>query len=733
MLSKYPSILILFLLPILASGQQDSTTDAPGVLEEVVVSGYRLTSPIELDSSLTLFNAETIDRASVQHFEELVQMVPNMNFSGEGSRARYFLLRGLGEREQYEGAPNPSVGFFIDDVDLSGIGGVGGLFDIDQVEVLRGPQSARYGSSALAGVVYMRSAAPTTDPSMHGELTAGGDGLYSAGIAASGPLGEQINGRIALQHFQQDGFRDNVYLGDDDTNGRDELTARAKLDWNFAAGWNALLTGLWLDFDNGYDAFSVDNGDTVQSDKPGQDSQQTHAASLRITGPLGGGMEFVSITSYTNSDIYFSFDGDWGNDAFWRRYGKYAYDYVYQNPRTRNTQGQELRLVSTPTSRLFGGTTDWVVGISANRLDEDNAINSIGIYDDSAEENFCAPCRTDRQIESQYRADTLALFGSLDQQLNERWSLSAGLRLEHWEAEYQDRWQDINYPGVPPEGDSCTQFDCQPGDDLWGGHLSISYEWRQTLRGYARVARGFKSGGFNPSLAALQTVSQLGPEFIAYEPEHLWNYEAGLKGVWLNGRLSGNLSAFIMDRKNAQLSQSSQQVPFDPNSFVFVTYNGDAKVRGLEADWSWQWTETLELHGTLGLLDSKIRNTPKTAVISPNAINRELAYAPSWTLNLGASWNGANGWFGRVDFSASDGYYFDISHNQASDSYALVKLRIGKNWGRWTLSAWGRNIFDEKYATRGFYFGNEPPLFENTLYTKFGDPANFGGTLEYHY
>jgi outer membrane receptor protein involved in Fe transport len=726
-------VLILILIPALAWAQPASAERPEDVLEEVVVSGYRLTSPLELDTSLTLLDAAAIEHASVQHFEELVPLVPNMNLSGDGQRARFFQLRGLGELEQYEGAPNHSVGFFVDDIDLSGIGRVGGLFDIGQVEVLRGPQSARYGSSALAGVVYMRSTDPSDESSVRGELTAGGDGLFSAGAATGGALSERFSGRISLQHFEQDGFRDNVFLGRDDTNGRDERTLRAKLAWNFAPDWEALLTGLFLDFDNGYDAFTVRNDDIVHSDHPGRDEQETRAASLRVSGPQGEGLELVSITSYADSDILFSFDGDWGNGDFWRGYGEYIYDYVYRNPRQRDSLAQELRLLSTPAGRLFGGSTDWVLGVYGHRLEEDNAISSTGVYDDSGAENFCAPCLTDRQIESHYRADTLALFGSLDAQLNPRWTLSAGLRYEYWQADYRDTWADINYPGVPPGGDSCTQFDCSPDDDLWGGHFALSYDWRSGLRSYARIARGFKSGGFNPSLAALQGVAVLGPEFIPYQAEYLWNYELGLKGNWLDGRLAADLALFYMDRDNAQLSQSSQQVPFDPNSFVFVTYNGDARVHGLEASLTWAVTEALELHGSLGLLDSEIRVTDKTAAVSPGAIGRELAHAPSYTLNLGATWTSAGGWFGRLDFNASDAFYFDISHNQESSSYRLVNLRIGKEWGRWALSAWGRNIFDEDYATRGFFFGNEPPAFENTLYTKFGDPANFGITLQYRH
>jgi len=373
------------------------------------------------------------------------------------------------------------------------------------------------------------------------------------------------------------------------------------------------------------------------------------------------------------------------------------------------------------------------MGVFWQRLEEDNRISSSGVYDDSGEENWCPPCLTDRQISSEYEARTMALFGSLDSALTEQLGLSLGLRYEHWDARYNDDWQDLNYPGNPPGGDSCSQFDCDPSASMWGGHLALSYEWKPGLRGYGRIARGFKAGGFNPSLAALQGVAVLGPEFIPYQPEYLWNYELGLKGLGLNGSLSYELTMFYMDRDQAQLSQSSQQVPFDPNSFVYVTYNGEARSYGTEASVNWQLNDAWQVHGSLGLLDTKIRESDKTEAVSPTATNRSLAHAPPYTLNLGATYSGRSGWFARLDFNAIDAFYFDISHNQKSKAYQLVNLRIGKQWGSWTLSVWARNLFDEDYATRGFYFGNEPPWFENTLYTRFGDPRSYGLTLSYHY
>jgi iron complex outermembrane receptor protein len=727
-------VLSALALPGAVHGAELNEIDSPdSILEEIIVSGYRSTSPLELNASLTLFDSETIQLSTVEHFEELVQMIPNMNLSGEGSRARYFQLRGVGEREQYEGAPNPSVGYIIDDIDLSGIGGVASLYDVQQIEILRGPQSARYGSSALAGVIYMRSTPPAEQTSMNVELTAGNDGLFSIGAAVGGRLSDNSSGRLSLHNFESNGFRGNDYLDRDDTNGRDELTARGKLHWSFADDWNALLTGMYMDFDNGYDAWTVRNDDITHSDKPGRDSQKTRAGSMRLRGPLNDHVDLVSITGLADSDILFSYDGDWGNDDFWQQYGNYIYDYEYINPRERSSLNQEFRLLSSPEGRLFNDSTDWVMGVFVQRLKEDNQISSTGIYDDSGEENYCPPCLTDRQISSEYEADTLALFGSLDSRLGEKLGLSVGLRYERWDASYDDEWRDLNYPDNPPGGNSCSRFDCEPSENMWGGHLALSYDWQENLRSYVRIARGFKAGGFNPSLAALQGVAVLDPEFIPYQPEYLWNYEVGLKGLWLDGSLSGDLALFYMDRNDAQLSQSSQQVPFDPNSFVFVTYNGDARVYGLEASAYWQINEAWQLHGSLGLLDTKIRESEKTLAVSPNAVNRDLAHAPPYTLNIGTTYTAPGGWFARLDINAIDAYYFDISHNRQSDAYRLVNLRVGKQWGAWALSAWTRNLFDEDYATRGFYFGNEPPLFENTLYTRFGEPRTYGITLSYDY
>ena len=163
--------------------------------EITVTADFRERSVNELPASITVLAEEAIESLAVQHFVELVNVVPNLSWSGDGHRARYFQIRGVGELEQYQGAPNPSVGFLIDDIDFSGIGTVATLFDMGQVEVLRGPQGTRYGANALGGLIYMQSAAPTTEFESRAQLTVGGDDTLAAGFAAGGALSD--DGRVA--------------------------------------------------------------------------------------------------------------------------------------------------------------------------------------------------------------------------------------------------------------------------------------------------------------------------------------------------------------------------------------------------------------------------------------------------------------------------------------------------------------------------------------------------------
>jgi len=674
-------------------------------LEEIVVTAdFREIDAQALPRSVSVLDAAELESTRLQHFEEITLLVPNLNWSGEGSRARYFQMRGIGELEQYEGAPNPSVGFLIDDIDFSSIGAVATLFDVERVEVLRGPQGTRYGANALGGLVYVRSMSPPERPSADFELTSGSDDTVALGAAVGGPLGDSSGYRVSVHRYQSNGFRDNVYLGRDDTYGRDELAARAKLRFEPGDRVSIETTALYLDMDNGYDAWTIDNGYDVHSDRPGRDAQRSVAASVRVDAELER-FDVVGIAGLSSTDATFSFDADWGNPELW---APVVYDFFSRNERERRALNQELRLLSKPGA-IAGGRGEWLVGIYALELDETNDRLDEGVLDDGVFEPFVLeqPAATD------YDASSVAVFGQVDIALTETVELTTGVRWERRTADYVDTYGNF----------------FSPEDRMLGGELALAWRFSDGWTVYGRLARGYKAGGFNVSFAGVDfdEVDGVTPEQIEFGAESLLSLEAGVKGSWLDGRLRADVGLFESRRDDQQIKIPLQLRLGDPSSFLFLTENAEeGRDRGVEASVDWLPTERVRLFGRLGLLDTKIVDFS----VYPALEGREQAHAPRYSYTLGAEYRDDR-WFGRVELGGRDGFFFDYSHDQRSTSYTLVNVKAGRQFGRLGVELWARNLFDEDYAVRGFFFGNEPPDFPDKLYVRLGDPRHVGVTFKY--
>lgn len=672
---------------------------AEHALDEIVVTAdYRERTLAEIPLSVSVIDADTINGAAVQHFEELIAIVPNMNWSGDGHRARYLQIRGVGELAQYQGAPNPSVGFIIDDIDFSGIGGIATLYDMGRIEVLRGPQGTRYGANALAGLVYMQSADPDEQIAGQIRLTAGQDDALGFGAAVGGPLGTTAGYRLSAYRYTSNGFRNNPYLDRADTNGRKELSVRGKLLWSAGDDWNFKLATMLADVDDGYDAFAIDNSLTVLSDNPGKDAQKSVGGSFKAVWSGAQSFALTSISSFADSDIDFSFDADWGNADAW---SPVTYDYVSLNNRQRQSLSQEFRLASTSDGRIFSDSTDWLFGMYVNRLDEDLSTINLGEYFDPGY-NFADSL--DVRLVSEFEALTTALFGQLDFGLSDSATLSIGLRLERRSTDYRDS-----------NGLSLT-----PSDSMIGGELSYSHTIADSVTVFGTISKGYKAGGFN-----LGFVPQGRREF---GQESLWNYEIGIKSILDDGRLMINGSVFYSTRQDQQVETSLQLNPNDPASFVYFTDNAaTGKTTGIEADLRWLPTESFEIYANLGLLRAEFADFSTPLV---DLTGRDQAHAPRYTFAAGGIYRHASGLFARLDFSARDAFFFDVSHDQKSDAYSLANARLGFSADRWTAEIYARNLFDTEYAVRGFYFGNEPPDFPATLYIRQGDPRQIGFTVD---
>jgi outer membrane receptor protein involved in Fe transport len=696
---RYPVLILgtvftsfLFASPTVAEAQ---------TIEEIIVTAdFRERAASEIPASVTALDAEAIEQLAVQHFEELINVVPNLNWSGDGHRARYLQIRGVGELEQYQGAPNPSVGFLVDDIDFSGIGTIATTFDVERIEVLRGPQGTRYGANALAGLVYVQSTLPSAEREGRVQLTAGSDDTLAGGVALGGALAtdESLLFRVSAHHHESNGFRDNSYLGRDDTNGRDETTLRGRLRWLPSDSLSVDLAALFADVGDGYDAFAIDNSLTMLSDKPGRDTQESLGGSLRIEWSALSWATLTSITAAADSDIDFDFDADWGNDDSW---APVTYDFVSLSDRSRRTVSQEFRFASSEEGRIFGGTTDWLAGLYVLELEDDLVTTNRGDYFDPG---FDFAFSLDDTFGSRYEATNVALFGQLDHDLGAATRLSVGLRVERRSTDYTDT----------------AELSASPSETMSGGDITLTHDHSDELTSFLSLSRGYKAGGFN-----LGIVPEDRREFDA---ESMWNLEAGIKSSFLDGAAMLNLSAFYSRRDDQQVRTSFQLDPGDPASFVFFTDNAaEGRTLGLEAELRWAIGDTLDLYANVGLLNAEFEDfvTPQV-----DLSGRAQAHAPDYTFAAGASYRHPSGIFARLDVTARDAFYFDVSHDQASLSYELANARVGYEADTWSIQLWARNLFDRYYAVRGFYFGNEPPDFPNKLYTRAGDPRQLGVTFD---
>ena len=683
---------------------------AVGELDEVIVTATLRPQPALAEAgSVSVLDARTLRDAGQQHFEDALALVPNLNWAGDTSRPRYFQLRGIGELEQYQGAPNPSIGFLIDDIDFSGLGSAATMFDIDRVEVLRGPQGTRYGANALGGLIYVASAAPEPDLDGRVEIGAGDYRTQSYGAVLTGPLAALDSSfRLAAQRYTSDGFYHNVYLNRYDTNGRDELTLRGRWRYQPSEQLQVDLSVLHVQLDNGYDAFSPDNTRVTYSDQPSVDAQHSSGASLRVTYSGLGPATLTGIGTYAQTHVKYGYDGDWGNPAYW---APYVDEFTELQYRDRRTESLELRLGTAPSHGLA-----WLVGAYAAELSETLNDTSAGNSNDP----FNGPYAQDTLVTSGYRARNYALFGVLDGDLGGRVRWSAGLRGERRTASYQDLTQDF-------VGGTASANDFRPADWLWGGHASLDYRLRPTETLYLQLARGYKAGGFNLSQG-------LSADQVLFRPEADWNLEAGYKAELLGRRLRVTADVFVLARRDAQIKTSEQTDPNNPNTFILYTGNAvSGRNDGAEASFEWQATPRIALGGALGLLQTSFNDFTRVGPSGANNYSRALANAPGWQAALHVAYHSPRGPFARVDVTGMGSFYFDLPPNPTSSSaYGLANGKVGWESRHWSVYLWGRNLLDKNYPVRGFYFGLVPPSYPNQLYLQLGDPRSFGANLVVH-
>jgi iron complex outermembrane recepter protein len=671
-----------------ASAQEDSST----VLEEIIVSAdYRQSSVNDISSSVTVLNADLIQQKNAQHLEDILLNAPNVNFSSGASRARFYQIRGIGERGQFAEPLNSSVGVIIDGVDFSGIGNAALLYDVEQVEILLGPQGTRYGSNALAGLINLQSKAPTDETSYGLQLeSANHDSTGVAGYI-SGSLSEQLRYRLSAQSLKSDGFNTNRFLNQK-TSQRDEGIIRGKLDWSLSDDVQLDVTASTIDIDNGYDAFSLDNERDTLSDQPGFDRQQSDILSTKLSLTQFENFKVEALAGIADSETAYAYDEDWVFSGF----HPWEYSSTDQYFRERETKSAELRFVSTDDHRIFSNTTDWIFGLYSLQQEVDLRRAYTFLPAD---------------FTSNYDIDRFAVYGELNSQLSDNLSLSLGLRGENFDARYSDS----NYVNFAPD------------ENLFGGKIALNYRTANNALLYASVSSGYKTGGFN-------TDGSLDKDLREFNSEELINYEVGYKGNLANDKLQTQLALFFMDRKDVQISSSVVRTRTDGSS-EFIDYVGNAAAGsnyGLEASVNFQATDKVMLYSSLGLLKTKYKRFINSA--GENLSGRQQAHAPDYQYTVGLEARLSSALQLDLNIQGKDSFYFSDSHSIRSEKYDLINASLRYQWNEWQLTLWGRNLSDEDYWVRGFFFGNDPrDNYTAKGYTQLGEPARYGLTLNVDY
>ncbi len=699
------------LAPGLSSAQSARTTppaapaSPPVKLEALRVTADLWETPLaRIPASVSVYGEPALAAGAVRHFGDLADQIPNLTFTGGTSRPRYFQIRGIGENSQYEGeTPDSTVRFLVDDLDFTGLGTLGGTFDVQQVEILRGPQAGAFGANAAGGVVRLLTRAPTPYWTGLVEANIGGDALREGGFAVGGPLSaqqpEKLMARLAIHQSNSDGFRHNATLNRD-TNARDEFTARLRLTANPSKDWRWDGTLLYADFDNGFDEFALNNnGRLTYSDQPGRDEQRSRAASLRGTFSGFTGARLTSVTGGSWTKSRYSYDDDWTAAS---------YQGFSDLRRDRAVFNQELRLDSSLTRGALGWIDRWTLGAYFANTDETSA------YNNTDPDNL-------RGLRTTYAGENLAAFAQIGHDFSPHTRLIVGLRTER--VDLSGRGTKTRFRTARNAFDPVVTFAPAFDDTLLGGKLTLEHDLTASQLLFASVTRGYKAGGINVDARISPPADPL-----TYGTETLWNYEVGLRGHWLDHALTGQLTAFYLDRRDTQVRDSAGF----GGSYRFFTANARrAHVTGLEASAAYALTPQLSLHATLAQMGSQLDRF--TLVNGNTGGGRRLANTPRYGCTLGTRYRDTTGIFANAEFVARAEQFDSNNQNEARRAFRLVNASLGYAWQQWTFTVWARNAFNTRYEKRVFFFGNEDPDYTETRYETRAAPRQLGASAAYRF
>lgn len=656
------------------AAQPDGQTSV--TLETITVEAQRRPqAAVDVPISLRVLTQEELNQRIALRLEDAFAATPNALLTSQraGNDASNLVIRGIGPTAF---ATDPTVAVYVDDVYVGADNVLNGrLVDVEQIEILRGPQGTLYGRNAVAGAVNLR----TVDPILNETSTtlralAGSYGRFSGSGTINTPVGENAALRMSVYGDLSSGYIENAQ-GGPNFGSLNDIGFQAKLLTKPAENWDLLLKVDYFKDSGrkaGYGAFDTVWERGVDIAVPWRDQVESYGVSAKNTWALDFG-KLISVTAYRGAQGGGG-GGNFASVAFLG--GGFSRDF--------DQFTQEVRAISE------GDLLDWTLGgfLLASREKRGESVN---VFPPLAADTFypgqpALPAGYREDSITSQRKMTAALFGDVTWHATDRLDVIVGARGSY---DYRsiDYRHGSNVPGFTLFAPGITT---KQSDNYFdgAGRVGLSYELLPETRIYGLVSRGFKAGGFNISFAPDSN--------IAYGSEQAMNYEIGLKGALPGGVFGYSLAGFYFDYRDQQVYQFANNRLTIDNAPKSRSFGGEAEIHAqifegfrLYAGAGYANAIFLDYPAGLSGLDESGNRQPLSSLYSAN-LSGEYRYPLTGGLTFVA----------RVDYNWRSSFFWNTANTIREPSYGLINARIGVEGPNWDIALFGRNLADHEYRVQ---------------------------------
>ena len=659
---------------------QEAADQESTVLKPIVVTARKTEEQIrDVPQSITVVKPKDIESNALDSGGAIAAASPNVVWQNASVGRQFFSIRGISSLGVPNNFSDGTIGFTVDGIPQSMMSSQNMLFDIDHVEVLRGPQGTLWGTNALGGAINVTTKQPDGEHEVK-ITTEYGEHGYAMGEATLGGalIPDSLNGRMAVRFNHYDGDIDSLFT--DDLGARKIGAFRGGLQFNGLDNTTVTLTGNYLR-DNSNTPFSLLRGAPgfpISGVVTESDYVTTHAdLGLTIKHDFEN-FSLTSITGFQNNKITARTEA---NDILIPSLFPLVGSNVWHGIDKEKIFSQEIRLNS-----IEGNNIRWVVGGNLNYSDLDH----------SCAAPQCAPFPYSGLVtmDTNLRALNLGLFGDASIPLGEKWEVSFGGRLSHDDIKLKQT-NDLGVPGLTGDSDADGTY--------LTGRTALAYKWTDTAQSYVSIARGHGT-----RIYPLFSYPNNGIVADAYPAAENWTYELGTKVTLFDDRLELDGSVFYNDVKNGVLSY------YDPGLGGFATTFQSYETSGFELQARAAITDELSFNAGVGYTHTRLGSDGASSIFKGNrvpnipewSVSAGLAYeTDAEVVSLPGSFNAA------VDYQYRSSRPADVQSTFNLDAYSIVNARIGwKNTGGdFEIYGFGRNLFDERYEMFGAagYFGSE--------------------------